>query len=129
MIVKQISVFLENKPGSIEELTNDTGKAGINIEALTIAETAEFGIVRMIVDDWEHARDALDPEYQIRVTDVIRVAPKDEPGKLSEVLRKLSESGINVSYMYGYAKGDQPYLIMKVSDPEKAATLIAQDVQ
>jgi hypothetical protein len=125
MVIKQLSVFLQNELGRLEEVTDILYKNNINISALSIAETAEYGILRMIVSDLEKAADALKKEeFNIKVSDVICVETPDIPGELHKSLKILSSSGINLSYMYGYSNGGTARLIMKVSDPEKAIQLL-----
>ncbi len=121
MIVKQVSVFLENRSGTLEALVETLGDANINIRALSIAETADYGIVRMIVNDTEKCENVLkEQEYTVKIRDVIEVQTPDEPGALAAQLRHFTDNDINVKYMYGYSNGGTAYLIMKVDDPEKA---------
>lgn len=121
MIIKQVSVFLENRTGHLLELVKSLGDNGINISALSIAETAEYGIARMIVDNTENAVQKLKAAgYQVNVAEVICVETPDEPGELAKALTGFAEKDINVSYMYGYAADGVARLIMKVSHPEEA---------
>ena len=106
MTLKQISVFVENKPGKLQLLTDVLAKNNINMRALSLAETSEFGIVRIIVDDLEAASAILAQEgFVYTVAKVLGVAIPDEPGGLNRVLHMLSESGINVEYMYAFLGG------------------------
>ncbi|EJW90695.1 amino acid-binding ACT domain-containing protein, partial [gut metagenome] len=101
MTVKQISVFLENKPGKLADFTDVLFKNGIDMRALSLAEAEDFGIVRMIVDDIYHASTVLREEgYVFSITKVLAVAIPDEPGGLSRVIRVLGENQVNVEYMY-----------------------------
>jgi len=121
MIVDQVSVFLENKSGTLEAMVETIGNADINISALSIAETADYGIVRMIVSDAEKCEDVLKKQnFSVKISKVIEVQTPDEPGALAEQLKKFTENNINVKYMYGYSNAGTAYLIMKVDDPEKA---------
>lgn len=121
MIVEQVSVFLENKSGTLEALVETLGDASINIRALSIAETADYGIVRMIVSDTKKCEEVLkSQEYTVKIRNVIEVQTPDEPGALAAQLKHFTENDINVKYMYGYSNGGTAYLIMKVDDPEKA---------
>ena len=121
MIVEQVSVFLENKSGTLEALVETLGDANINIRALSIAETADYGIVRMIVSDTKKCEEVLkEQEYTIKIRNVIEVQTPDEPGALAAQLKHFTENDINVKYMYGYSNAGTAYLIMKVDDPEKA---------
>lgn len=125
MVIKQLSVFLQNELGRLEEVTDILYQNEINISALSIAETAEYGILRMIVSDSEKAAAALKAEeFSVKVSDVICVESPDVPGELHKSLQILSGEGINLSYMYGYSNGGTARLIMKVSDPEKAIRLL-----
>lgn len=121
MIVQQVSVFLENKSGSLLPLVETLGTAGINIRALSIAETADYGIIRMIVSDTEKCEKVLkEHEFTVKVRDVIEVQTADQPGALAAQLKHFADNDVNVKYMYGYSNGGTAYLIMKVDDPEKA---------
>lgn len=125
MVIKQLSVFLQNEQGRLEEVTDILYKQGINISALSIAETAEYGILRMIVSDIEKASAALRNEsFSVRISDVLCVETPDIPGELHKKIKLLSNAGINLSYMYGYSNGGTARLIMKVSNPDKALHLL-----
>ena len=133
MTLNQISVFLENRPGQLEMLTDCLAKHKINMRALSLAETSEFGIVRMIVDDVSAASALLSAEGMIHtVTRVLGVAIPDEPGGLNRVLHILSADGVNVEYMYAFLGGRDAahaYMIFHVQDAEAAvAALAAQGV-
>ncbi len=106
MIIKQLSVFLQNELGRLEEVTDILYKHNINISALSIAETAEYGVLRMIVSDNEKATSVLKEEdFSVKITDVICLQTPDIPGELHKTLQLLSGEGINLSYMYGYSNG------------------------
>lgn len=125
MIIKQISAFLQNEAGRLEEATLVLSKNNINISALSIAETAEYGVLRMIVDKTDEAAKALkEASFSVKLTDVICIEVSDNPGALHDVLTKLSAGGINLSYMYGYSKAGKAPLILKVSDPNRALELL-----
>ena len=125
MIIKQLSVFLQNELGRLEEVTDILYKNDINICALSIAETAEYGVLRMIVSDIEKAASALKEEdFSVKITDVICLETPDIPGELHKTLQLLSGEGINLSYMYGYSNEGTARLILKVSDPAKAIQLL-----
>ena len=100
MMLNQISVFVENKPGKLQQLTDVLAKNNINMRALSLAEASEFGIVRIIVEDIQAASQLLtEADYIHTVTDVIGVAIPDEPGGLNHVLAILSKAGVNVEYI------------------------------
>jgi len=125
MVIKQLSVFLQNELGRIEEVTDILWKNDINISALSIAETAEYGVLRMIVSDIEKASKALRAnDFSVKISDVICIEVPDVPGSLHEVLKLLANAKINLSYMYGYSNAGKAPLIMKVSDPEKAIQIL-----
>ncbi|THB64186.1 MAG: ACT domain-containing protein [Desulfovibrio sp.] len=105
MKVDQISIFLENKAGRLAEVTQVIADAGINIRALSLADTSDFGILRLIVTDFEKAKAALkDKGFTVGRTTVVAVKVEDTPGGLSSILSILSKSGINVEYMYAFVQ-------------------------
>ncbi len=123
MTVKQISVFLENKIGRLAEITNVLGKKGINIRALSIADTTEFGILRMIVDRPEETLKALEErEFAVKETDVIVLRVPDKPGGLAEILAILKESSFNVEYLYAFVKksGEDAFVVFRIENTEEA---------
>jgi len=129
MIIKQLTVFLQNKSGRLEDLTDILAKNNINISALSIAETEEYGIMRMIVSDHEKALQALKAaEFTVKTTDVVSIECPDIPGALHETLKTLTNNGIDVSYMYGYSNGGTARLIMKINNPEKAMEIIENNL-
>lgn len=105
MKVKQISVFIENRSGRLREVAAILGKNSINIRALSLADTSDYGILRLIVDDPDKARQVLKSEnFTLSETDVIAVEISDKPGGLAHVLNILGDSGINVEYMYAFVE-------------------------
>ena len=128
MSLNQISVFVENRPGKLQELTRILAQKNINMRALSLAETSEFGIVRIIVDNLEAASALLkDESYIYTITQVLGVAIPDEPGGLNRVLEILSESGANIEYMYAFLGGkdtQHAYMIFHVQDREKAVSAL-----
>lgn len=105
MKVEQISIFLENKSGRLAEVTDVLAKAGINIRALSLADTADFGILRLIVNDTEKAKQVLrDNGFTVGKTEVVAVEVPDRPGGLAGILNILKERGINVEYMYAFVQ-------------------------
>ena len=100
MSIKQLTVFVENRQGALVSITETLSKNSINMRALSIAETQDFGILRLIVNDEEAAKNILEKEgYLIKITDVVGVKISDEPGKLSEALKVLNENHINMEYL------------------------------
>lgn len=129
MNIKQISVFLENKAGTMLELTKVLADKQIDMRALSLAETSDFGIVRLIVDDVYSASTVLkDAGFIHSVTSVLGVCIPDEPGGLNKVLQNISASGVNIEYMYAFLGGkDMPhaYMIFHVQDVEEAVVALA----
>ena len=127
MLVKQISVFLENKPGRLSEAAEVLAKNGIDISALSLADTDEYGVLRMIVSDPDKAKNALGESGVIcKVTDALVVAIDDRRGGFSESLRILTDNGIEVKYMYACVSREQgkAIMVLSVADPAKADELI-----
>lgn len=123
MLVKQISVFLENKEGRVAQVTKILSDSKINIRALSIADTTEFGILRLIVDKPEKAEKALKGEgFTVSITEVIAVSIEDEPGGLAKALQVLHEGKISVEYIYAFISttGHKANVILRVENCEKA---------
>lgn len=130
MTVKQISIFVENKPGSLGKCTKVLSDNDVDIRALSMSETPDFGILHIIVDDSYKAVCALkESGYVLSITPVLAVALKDEPGSLTKILDILSEQDINVSYTYAFIsrKTEWAYMIMRVEDNEKAIELLLKN--
>ena len=129
MSIKQISIFVENKPGALYGLTGVLAQNRVDLRALSLAETSEFGIVRIIVNDVYQATTVLkDAGYVHNLTPVVAVAIPDVPGGLNRVLQVLANANINVEYMYAFLGGkhsDGAYMIFRVADPEKAAKALS----
>jgi len=127
MTLKQISVFLENSPGRLLEITQAFGKAGINLKALSLAGTSGFGVLRLIVSDHRKARNiAMEHRWPARVDDVLAVRIPDVPGALAEVLAPLYEHRIDVEYMYAFT-GFSPreaVMIFGFKDVKEAARVL-----
>ena len=128
MSVKQISVFLENRPGCLHEMTKVLADAKIDLRGLSLAETSDFGIVRLIVDDVTGTASTLrDAGFVASMTDVMAVEVPNVPGGLNKVLEILDGVGINVEYMYailGNKKSDTAYMIFRVNDNTKASSAL-----
>src|SRR5512141_283391 len=127
MKVEQISIFIENKSGRLAEIARILGDAGINIRALSLADTSDFGILRLIVNDREKAKQILkDKGFTVSKTEVVAVEVPDRPGGLSEILQTLDSESINVEYMYAFVErcGENAVIIFRFDETEKAiATL------
>ena len=123
MTVKQISVFLENKPGKLADFTDILSANKIDMRALSLADAADFGIARILVDDVYNASTVLkDAGYIFSITKVLAVEMPDEPGALSGIIRILGDNGINLEYMYAFTapKKNSAYMILRVADNEAA---------
>ena len=129
MSIKQISVFVENKPGALYALTAVLAQGQIDMRALSLAETKDFGIVRLIVNDLYKATTLLkDAGYVHSLTPVVGVAIPDVPGGLNRVLQVLTDAKVNVEYMYAFLGGrdvDHAYMIFRVADDKAAETALA----
>ena len=129
MALKQLTVFVENKQGTVVTVTEVLAKNNINIRALSIAETEGFGILRLIVDNETTAEKVLGEEgYLIKITDVVGVKIGDAPGKLSAALKVLNEAGINMEYLYAFMSRTEKhaYVVLRVADNAAAeAALVA----
>ena len=123
MAIKQLTVFVENKQGQVVSITHTLSNKIINLRALSIAETQDFGILRLIVNDEATAEKILKEEgYLIKITDVVGVKIGDEPGKLSEALKVLDDNKINMEYLYAFMARTEKhaYVVIRVADHEKA---------
>ena len=129
MKIRQISVFLENKVGRILEITEILGQNDINIRALSLADTSDFGILRMIVNDIEKAAKKLKEKgFIVKESSVVAVEVPDKPGGLAAVLKVLGEENINVEYMYAFFEGvqDRALLIFRFEDSDQAVAALGR---
>jgi len=127
MKMTQISVFLENRKGRLEEVCRVLGDNGINIRALTIAETESFGVLRIVVDKPDAAVKILkDNGFVANITDVVAVEVEDKPGGLAKVLKVFSGSDLNIEYMYGFLEkfSDNAILVFRFEDVERAQKML-----
>ncbi len=127
MSVKQISVFIENKKGKLADATRYIADHNINLRALSIADTQDFGILRIICDDPKAANEALQAGgYITTVTDVLAAAISDKPGSLASILEVLSEANVVVEYTYAFLSAKAgAYMIFRVDDNQSAAAALA----
>src|SRR5512138_1025894 len=126
--IKQVSLFVENKPGRTAKVSKTLSDAGVNIRALTIAEAGDFGVIRMVVDDPEKGYKVLkESGFTVSTTDVLAVEMKDTPGGLYEIVNTLGENGVNVDYAYAFvtAKAQRAMLILRVDDLAKARAALS----
>ena len=123
MAIKQLSIFLENKPGTLLKLTQDIAEKNINLKAISLADTYDFGIARIIVDKTQEVAEQLRKmNYVVNIANVIAVEIPDRTGSLKEVLSILHDASSNVEYMYGFTgkKTNSAYMIIRPTDSEKA---------
>ena len=123
MSLKQLTIFVENKQGTLVKITDALAKNDINIRALSIADTQDFGILRLIVTDYDKAEKVLfDEGFLVKGTEVVGVKIGDEPGKLSKALDVLDKEGINMEYLYAFMARTEKhaYVVLRVADNAKA---------
>lgn len=127
MSIKQLTVFVENKQGAMVSITDTLAQNNVNIRALSIAETEDFGILRLIVNDEQIAKKTLaEKDYLIKVTEVVGVKIGDAPGKLTEALGVLDKAGINVEYLYAFMARTEKhaYVVLRVEDNSAAESAL-----
>ena len=131
MSVNQVSVFLENKPGTLDALTKVLSDHHINIRALSLADTNDFGIVRMLVNDVYEATNVLKEEnFAATFTPVLIYKISDETGSLQKLLQKFTEANVNIEYMYAFAGKSNAYMIFRVTDTKTAeAQLVSKGLR
>ncbi len=123
MYIQQISIFLENRVGKLNQVTNLLAKFGIDIRTIALADTNDFGILRLIVNDTEKALSVLqENNFTAKLTNVVAVKVPDEPGGLATILGKIDEIGVSVEYMYAYTKpvNKEAVMIFRFADDESA---------
>ena len=125
MSVNQVSVFLENKAGTLNKLTEVLANNNVNIRALSLAETSEFGIVRMLVNDVFEATNILkENNFVATLTPVLVYAIEDKAGYLNSLLKNFSAVDVNIEYMYAFAGRERAYMIFRVNDTKQAEALL-----
>ncbi|MGE4268051.1 MAG: ACT domain-containing protein [Deferribacterales bacterium] len=130
MKLQQISVFIENQSGRLYDVANLLGQNGINIRALSLADTSDFGILRLIVNNPDGAYKILkDNEFTVGRTEVVAVEVKDQPGGLAEILGALSRNEINVEYMYAFVEptGSRAIMIFRFDETDKAVERLSAE--
>lgn len=129
MLAEQISIFIENKEGRLAEVTAILRDANVNIRALSLADTTDFGVLRLIVNDNDRAEKALKEEgFTVGKTQVLAVEVADVPGGLNRILDPLSDQGVNVEYMYAFANPQckNAIMILRLDDHTKALEILAK---
>jgi hypothetical protein len=123
MTINQLSLFLENKPGHLRQAVRTLADAGVNILTLNLADTQQFGILRLIVRDWQKAKDALEKAgFVVNLTPVVAAEVADHPGGLADMLDVVAHAGANIEYMYAFTlrKGDKAVMVIRFDNPEAA---------
>ena len=127
MKIQQVSIFLENKKGRLSDVCSVMGKNNVNIRALTVAESEDFGVLRIVVDKPEATLKLLKENgFAAKLTPIVAVEVSDKPGGLAAVLKILSDNDVNVEYMYGFVEksGDNAILVFRFSDPDKTVQIL-----
>ena len=126
MTLQQLSVFIENKSGRLAEIISILAKSGVDIRALSIADTTDFGILRLIVDNVDLAVDILkEHDMAVSKTEVIGIKPKDEIGSLANLFALLSENGVDVEYAYAFINNE--CVVIRVENNDKAISVLKQN--
>lgn len=127
MRIKQLSVFMENAPGHLNQVCEDLTRAGINIVTLSLADTSEFGILRLIIREWQQARDVLQSAgHTVNVTDVMAIEVQDRPGGMQKILSVVERAGLGVDYMYAFTIKEQEkaLLVIGFDNLDRAAEVL-----
>ncbi|WP_432798578.1 ACT domain-containing protein [Poriferisphaera sp. WC338] len=130
MKIKQLSVFLENRPGQMSSVFGALGDAGINIVTMSTADTEQFGIVRIITQDWEKATGVLEGEqFVVNLTEVVAIHVPHKPGGLGDILALFQRENVNIEYMYAFpcAHTTEAVLIARFADPDGALEILKGD--
>lgn len=130
MYTKQVSIFLENKKGRLADVTKVLSDEGVNIRALSLAETTDYGVLRLIVSDLERCMSALRAHgLAAQATDVIAVEVPDRPGGLHGVVQTLDREGLNIEYMYAFVekKTDNAIVVFRIDQPQRAAAILEKN--
>ena len=129
MAITQLSAFLENTPGTLYQAVSAISDAGVNIRALSVADTRDFGILRLIVSDVEKTREALSDDTVITQTKVIAAKMNDEAGSLKKILKIIQDTGVNIEYVYAFTSpvAGSAYVVLRVDDEASAEAVLAQN--
>ena len=130
MAIRQLSVFVENKQGSLHNITDTIANAGINLRSMCVADTSNYGIVRIIADDPEGAKALLDKDGQAANVRLVNAfAVPDKPGGLASVLRMLEGNGVNIEYMYALitSESGKAYSVMRTGDTEETDRILVEN--
>ena len=125
MIIKQLSIFLENRTGRINEVAKILAENGINMQAFSMAETADFGLLRLIVPDVDKAVEVLHAaSFAVMVTDVLCISCPNVPGSMSAVLEKLAANNVFIEYMYAFSEGDTANVVIRPNNIDEAVKVL-----
>ena len=129
MAITQLSAFLENTPGTLYQAVSAISDAGVNIRALSVADTRDFGFLRLIVSDVEKTREALSDDTVITQTKVIAAKMNDEAGSLKKILKIIRDTGVNIEYVYAFTSpvAGSAYVVLRVDDEAGAEAVLAQN--
>ncbi len=130
MAIKQLSIFVENREGTLVTVTDAIAKAGVDIRAMSVADTNDFGIFRLIVTDVDKAKAALDEaNCFVSITEVVGVALEDKPGALAKVVKILADNNINIEYMYAFITVSKQfaYVVLRVADNAETEKILTEN--
>lgn len=126
MIIKQLSIFLNNKIGRFADVIRILANENINLQAFTVSESSDFGILRLIVDDTDHATAVLrDANFAVSQTDVVLIETPDTPGSLSPAIDMLTNAGISIEYMYAFSSNNRAKVVIRTNDIARCEELLA----
>ena len=127
MLVQQLSIFIENRSGRLQEVFKTLGQAGVTIKALSVSDTSDFGILRLIVTDPEKAVEVLKKElFSVHLNDVFMISAVDLANGLGSVLQVLAEEGVSIEYMYAFSCVNREIVVMRTDDPGKTVALLRE---
>ena len=125
MKIRQLSLFLENRPGQLRLPCKILGEAGVDVLTMSLADTQQFGILRLVVKDWEKAKKVLEAQgVVVNVTEVLAVDVPDKPGGLAQILEGFEKAELGIEYMYPFARGKAATLLFRVEDPDEAERIL-----
>ena len=125
MTIRQLSIFMENKPGNLNDVLAVLSENNINIASLTVADTDEYGIVRLLVSDPELAQEKLrENQFTVRIHDVLSLEMSPQPGSLYKIMRHFAEAGISMEYVYAFSYGSKSIVVFRTNNREKALEVI-----
>ena len=128
MTIRQLSVFMENKPGNLNDILLVLAQNNINIAALTVADTSDYGILRLLVSDPQKALDKLrEKHFTVRIHDVLSLEMDPEPGSLYRILHHFAEAGISMEYVYAFSFGSKSIVVFRTDNREKALEVIKEN--